>query len=103
MIMKARQLRNLPVETRSGQHLGRLVDVELDVETQTIVTFIVRPGRLAQQLTRSELRIHRSQVVSLSPERLVVEDAAGQAASEPRRARPGLAKDVAPVIPAESS
>lgn len=103
MIMTWKHLRNLSVETQSGERLGRVVDAELDAETHTIITYLVRPSRIAQQFVRSELRIHRSQVVSLTSERMVVEDAARPAATERGRGRPGLAKDAAPVISTQSN
>lgn len=103
MILTLKHLRNLPVETRNGERLGRIVDAELDAESHVITTYIVHPSRIAQQLVRSELRVRPSQVVSITTERMVVEDAVRPAASERGRARPGLAKDVAPAIPAESN
>lgn len=103
MMMTWKHLRNLPVETQSGERLGRVVDAELDAESHVITTYIVRPSRIAQQLVRSELRVRRSQVVSITTERMVVEDAVRGVRTEKGRARPGLAKDVAPAISAQTN
>lgn len=102
MRLRGDALRNLPVETASGQRLGRVVGFEFDPDTHMIVTFIVRPSVLASPLTRSELLINRSQVISITRERMVVEDGVRTARAEARSSKPTLTKDVAPVVPAST-
>ncbi|MBI4426104.1 MAG: PRC-barrel domain-containing protein [Candidatus Kerfeldbacteria bacterium] len=101
-IVSLKQLHHLPVETESGNRLGRVVDIELDVEAHLVNAYLVSPSRLVQPLIQSTLRIHRSQVVAITPTKLVVHDSVRPIGSEVQRGRPSLPKDVAPALPARS-
>lgn len=101
-LLSLKQLHHLPVVTESGQRLGRVVDIELDAEAHLVTTYLVSPSRLVQPLSRLVLRVHRSQVVALSPDQLVVQDTVKPIGGELERGRPSLPKDVAPAWPARS-
>jgi len=75
MILKRGDLINLPVYTRSNQHLGRVADFEVDSSTQQIVRYQVKSGGIISDLLNEELLISREQVVSITAEKMVVEDA----------------------------
>lgn len=75
--MTWQQLKNLPVFTRGGSALGRIVGVVFDPETHAIVQYEVRQG-LA--LSRRVLLVAASQVVSITAERMTVEDLVGRPA-----------------------
>jgi len=64
---------NLPVYSESGQHLGRIDSFEIDVETHLILEYHIRTG-LIKGLWHQQLIINRSQVISISKARMVVED-----------------------------
>ena len=66
---------NLPVYTASGQHLGHVssFDLEADSGTVTITHFYVRTG-LIKGLWHEQLVIHKSQVVAIDRDKMVVED-----------------------------
>ena len=96
-----KELKHLSVETTSGMYLGKVVDAELDEESHMVVTYIVQPGRLTQPLVRKSLRIHRSQVVSITKERMVVDDAVTPIAVS-QRSRENLTKDAPSPISARS-
>lgn len=66
----------LPVHTASGQSLGAVVDVVIDPATQGIIQYYVKPNRLVPDAVWAPLVIHQSQVVSISPAGMVVDDAA---------------------------
>ncbi len=66
----------VPVETESGEALGKLVDITFDVDTYAVTHFRVAKSRLLSKLLPSELQIHVGQVVSVTKERIVVRDAA---------------------------
>lgn len=102
MRLRGDALRNLPAETASGQRLGRVVGFEFDPDTHLIMTYLVRPSVLTRPLTRGELTINRSQVISITRERMVVEDSVQTARAEASRSKPALTKDVAPVVPAQT-
>ena len=79
------QLKNLPVVTRGGQALGQVAGVVFDPETHAIVQYEVRQG-LA--LSRRVLLVAASQVVSITVERMTVEDLVGRAAEEKNQSVP---------------
>ena len=64
----------LPVETESGETLGHLVDLTLDVDAYVITDFHVAKSSLLSKLLPSELQVHVSQVVSVSKEKIIVRD-----------------------------
>jgi sporulation protein YlmC with PRC-barrel domain len=101
-VVSFKQLHHRPVETESGDRLGRVVDIELDAESHLVNTYLVSPSRLVQPLSRSTLRVHRSQVVAITPTKLVVDDAVKPVGGEVQRGRPSLPKNVAPALPARS-
>ena len=78
MNLKRRDLIDLPVYTRSNQHLGKVVDFELDSVTHTISQYHVRSTDLISGLLTKELLINQSQVVSLNNQKMVVEDNVAQ-------------------------
>jgi sporulation protein YlmC with PRC-barrel domain len=65
----------LPVRTESGRSLGSVVDVEVLSDSHHIAFYLVKPSRLMPDAMWSPLRIHRSQVIEISAQGLVVEDA----------------------------
>lgn len=72
MTLSDRVWRNLPVETASGAPVGKLVGVELDSESHRVAFYQVRRRRIVP--SGPDLLIAPTQVVSLSNERMVVED-----------------------------
>lgn len=69
---------NLPVYTQGGQHLGRVTAFEVDIDGHTITTYHVKTG-LIKGLWHQELLINPSQVISISLEKMVVEDSVTKA------------------------
>lgn len=65
----------LPVRTESGQLLGSVVDVSVDPDSQSVLRYHVKPNRLVPDVVWSPLLIHRHQVVSISAQGMVVDDA----------------------------
>lgn len=83
MRLTLRQLHNLPVETVNGQPLGRVVDVEMDVGRQEILCYHVSSRKIIPGLFEQKLLIDRKQIVSLTAEKMVVEDAVRGVAAQP--------------------
>jgi hypothetical protein len=75
MPLSSNDLLNLPVFTVSGRHLGRITsfDIEGENDIMMITRFYVRTG-LIKGLWHEQLIIHKNQVVSVSHEKMVVED-----------------------------
>ncbi len=73
--MTWQQLKNLSVVTRGGRALGQVEGVIFDPETHAIVQYEVRQGL---PLARRTLLVATSQVLSITAERMTVEDLAGR-------------------------
>ena len=71
-MLSERELFSLPVETRSCVSLGSIVGIELDATTHRIAHYRVERGALVFKKT---LLIAPTQVLSLTNEKMVVEDA----------------------------
>lgn len=65
---------NLPVYTVSGRYLGRVVEVEVDSAGLVLLYHVAPPFGL-RNLWRKRLLITPAQVVQITVERMVVEDA----------------------------
>ncbi|MBU1164597.1 PRC-barrel domain-containing protein [Patescibacteria group bacterium] len=72
MVLENQDLINLPVQTKSGDNLGRINHFEID-QNQHIVRYFVKSG-LIQGLWKDQLIIHRDQVISINKEKMVVDD-----------------------------
>ncbi len=82
------QLRGLPVETRTGEYVGRVVGFVMDTQGGVVVQYRVRPSGLLALLSASrELLVHQSQVVSIDANRMVVESGHTPERSGGRRRR----------------
>ena len=79
MLISSDDLINLPVYTQSSQHLGRVTSLEVDINSHIIKCYHVKTG-LIKGLWYQELIVHPSQVISISKEKMIVED---NAAKEP--------------------
>ena len=73
-ILDDKTLLRLPVETKSGAALGRVAGFEFDVETHAIVRYRVRPRGLAAGMLKKPLLVAREQVLSITAEKMVVDD-----------------------------
>lgn len=73
MQISSDDLINLPAYTQSGQYLGRISSFEVDIDNSTITRYHVKTG-LIKGLWHEQLIIHQTQVISISTEKMVVED-----------------------------
>lgn len=69
------ELRGIPVITRSGQKVGKLSAYVIDAEHHEVAQYVVTRSSLLARILPDELLVHRSQVVSLDAEMMVIEDA----------------------------
>jgi len=75
MRLTAKKLINLPVETKSGQALGKVQDFEVDIDSGIILKFFVKQGNLIDELLKKEqLIIARQQVIEITKDKMIVED-----------------------------
>lgn len=73
-----KKLLKLPAETKSGTKLGRVVGFDFDCESQAVLRWRVRPKGLASRVLTHPLLISREQVLSITAEKIIVEDNVGR-------------------------
>ena len=86
MLIKHKQLIGLLVETQSGEKLGRVDGFNLESEAHAIHQYLVKPAGLSKIFSH-ELVISRAQVISLSAEKMVVDDLVYKALAENNKER----------------
>ncbi len=74
MKTSALKLKKLPVETNAGDYLGKVGDFIIDIETQSILEYIIKPSNPIRELIEGDLIIHRGQVLDIKQNKIVVED-----------------------------
>jgi len=70
MLVNYKKLIKLPVITQSGESLGSVVDINLNIESHVVNDYIVEHGFL----NREKYLIKPTQVVSINEDKMVVED-----------------------------
>ncbi|MFA5052293.1 MAG: PRC-barrel domain-containing protein [Patescibacteria group bacterium] len=75
MRMSAKQLVGLATYTQAGDHLGKVSDIVIDPETHTVQQYAIRSHDLIGELLQRDLLVSADQVISISEEKMVVEDA----------------------------
>lgn len=66
------ELKKLQVVTRSGKVLGKIYDIIFDVETQSVVQYLVKSSMVG--LNMGKYLIGRNQVVGIDGKKITVED-----------------------------
>ncbi|HPA25226.1 MAG TPA: PRC-barrel domain-containing protein [bacterium] len=69
-----KQLIGLKVETQSGQKLGTIQSFNIQIDSQSVVEYTIKPEGLIRGLITEELIISRGQVVDISLEKMIVDD-----------------------------
>jgi len=67
------QLKNLPTFTQSGTKLGHVSGLVINVETHEVAQYEIKPGL---SFNRKVILIAVSQVISITAEKMIVEDTA---------------------------
>lgn len=75
MNLRHKEIIGLSVETKSGQPLGQVSDFEYDSDLNRIVFFYVKGGNLVSSLISHPLIVSAEQVILITKEKMVVEDA----------------------------
>lgn len=69
-----KQLFGLPVETESGTPLGKVQGFHMDAEHHAVVQYIVKNSNPLKDFFNRELLVAPSQVLSISEQKMVVDD-----------------------------
>lgn len=76
MIISSQDLIGLPVFTQLEQELGKISGFDLDVETHAILKYHVKKHSIIEDLLGAkDLIIDQSQVISITSDKMVVDDA----------------------------
>ncbi|PLX26474.1 hypothetical protein C0581_04395 [Candidatus Parcubacteria bacterium] len=67
------ELKRLSVETKSGNVLGKIKDIIVEVDGQMIAQYIVKPTMLG----RTQYIINRDQIIGVQNKKLIVDDNVG--------------------------
>ncbi len=91
MLIRWSDLRKIPVYTRSGAYLGRITGMEIETESHLARAYFVRKAFLADTLS-----INREQIVSITSERVTVDDGlVKEAAAEKKKVL--IQEEISPV------
>lgn len=74
MLILSKKLFDLPVYTKGGQLLGEVDDIEIETDGQLVVNYQVGSKSMLKNLLGNKLIINREQIVSISEEKIVVDD-----------------------------
>ena len=74
MIASIKKILHLPVYTESGEKLGEVFDVEMDVDTHMVLRYFVRPNFFSLK----SFLISTSQIKCIKDDRVVVYDSDGK-------------------------
>lgn len=62
------------VETQSGDQLGKVESFNIDIDSQSVLEYVVKPSSLTAGLIKGDLIISRGQVIEITEKKMVVED-----------------------------
>ena len=74
MLINQKQLKQVRVETQSGQFLGYITDFELETDTGIIEKYYIKSNNLISGLWGGKLIINKSQIINFDENKMIVED-----------------------------
>jgi len=74
MKINNQQLINLPVVTEAGHQLGVVESFNVDIESQSVLEYVIKPSNLIAELINNELIVSRGQVVEITQDKIIVND-----------------------------
>ena len=85
MKISNKNLINLSVQTQSGQKLGKIESFNIDIDSQSILEYKIKPLNLIKGLVESDLIISRGQVIEITNKKMIVDDLAARGKEKVRR------------------
>lgn len=98
MILNAKKIIGLPVETKDGEKIGKVVDINLDIESHIINSYAVKSGFIRNE----NLIIGRNQVRSIDDKKMVIEDSLIRERTKSKTAENVLTQKSEPALTATS-
>lgn len=97
MILSAKKIIGLSVETKSGQYLGRIRDFEVDADTLEILRLLVRPVGIIKGFAAGDLIMAKSSVISVDKKKIIVLDLVGEELAGAKQEKKPLAMEGAAI------
>lgn len=80
MLLNAKKIFGLPVETKDGTKIGKIADINLDIESHIVNSYAVGKSRILPFgggfISNENLIIGRNEVLSINNKKMIVEDGA---------------------------
>lgn len=74
MKLTASEIKKLPVYTKSGEHIGRVLDIVIDNQNHAVFNYSIARKRTLAHLLPSTFLVSPLQVITLDNTKMVVED-----------------------------
>ena len=74
MIQTTKKTINLPVFTVSGKEIGHLIDLNIDTDSQSVISYSVKSHHTIVGIFNNELIINRGQIVDILPDKIIASD-----------------------------
>lgn len=74
MFVNTKDMAGVPVETKSGEHVGKVASFDLDCATGQMVSLHVKTKGLVHGLMADELIVPWTSVLEMTPEKAVIQD-----------------------------
>lgn len=74
MKISSSQLIGLAVVTKAGQELGKVKSIIIDIDSQSILEYEIKPSNPVKKLISGDFFVARGQVLEITSDKLIVED-----------------------------
>ena len=74
MKISSKKIIGMMVETKSGENLGKVESFNLEVESQSVLEYKIKPSSLVTGLIKEDLIISRGQVIEITNKKMIVDD-----------------------------
>lgn len=72
MLLSAKKIIGLPAETKNGEKIGKVADINLNAESHTINSYII--AAKSGFIREKNLIVGKNQVISIDDNKMIVED-----------------------------
>lgn len=74
MKISNKQIQGMVVETQTRDQLGKVESFNIDIDSQSVLEYIVKPSGITIGLIKGDLIISRGQVIEITEKKMIVED-----------------------------
>ncbi len=98
MLLSIKKIIGLPVETSDGTKIGKVADINLDIESHIVNSYAIKSGFISGE----NLIIRRTQVISINDKKMIIEDGAIREKISAETLKNMLAQKTEPALTATS-